>query len=294
MKKILFILLMIPLFIFSQEKTDTIKSWHVGGLASLNFSQISLTNWSAGGQSSTSGVGIFNVFGNYKKDNLIWDNSLDMRYGLLKEQSNDMVKSDDKFELNSKFGVKKTEHLYYSTLFNFKTQFAPGYKYPNTTDAISRFLAPAYMILSLGVDYKPSKALSFFISPLTGKMTIVSDNILSAQGAFGVDAGKKVRLDVGSYFRAEIKTDLMKNVSLNSKVDLFSSYLRNPENIVVNWDLLINMKINDYLSANLITNLIYDDNIKTPTGNIINGIVQMSGPRVQFKEMFGLGLNLKF
>ena len=294
MKKILLILLIIPQVLFSQEKSDTIKSWHLGGLTSLNFSQVSLTNWAAGGQSSTAGVGIFNVFGNYKKDNLSWENSLDMGYGLLKEQNSDVVKSDDRFELNSKFGVKKTEHLYYSTLFNFKTQFAPGYKYPNTTDAISRFLSPAYMTLSLGVDYKPSKALSFFISPLTGKMTIVSDNILSSQGAFGVDAGKKVRMEVGSYFKAEIKTDLMKNVSINSKVDLFSSYLHNPENIDVNWDLLINMKINDYLSANLITNLIYDDDIKTPTDNIINGILQMSGPRVQFKEMFGLGLNLKF
>ena len=294
MKKILLILLIIPQVLFSQEKSDTIKSWHLGGLTSLNFSQVSLTNWAAGGQSSTAGVGIFNVFGNYKKDNLSWENSLDMGYGLLKEQNSDVVKSDDRFELNSKFGVKKTEHLYYSTLFNFKTQFAPGYKYPNTTDAISRFLSPAYMTLSLGVDYKPSKALSFFISPLTGKMTIVSDNILSSQGAFGVDAGKKVRMEVGSYFKAEIKTDLMKNVSINSKVDLFSSYLHNPENIDVNWDLLINMKINDFLSANLITNLIYDDDIKTPTDIIINGIPQMNGPRVQFKEMFGLGLNFKF
>jgi len=285
MKRILFLLLFVPFSLFAQEKSDTIKSWNFGGLASFNFSQVSLTNWAAGGRSSTSGVALFNIFGNYKKDNLSWENSLDMGYGLLKEQNNEVVKSNDKFDLNSKFGIKQSEKLYYSTLFNFKTQFAPGYKYPNTEDAISRFMAPAYMTLSLGMDYKPSKMVSIFLSPLTGKMTIVTDANLSAAGAFGVDPGKKVRSEFGSFLKIELNTELMKNVSLKSKVDLFSNYLHNPENIDVNWDILINMKINDYLSANLITNLIYDDDIK---------VAEDKGPRVQFKEMFGLGLNLKF
>jgi len=294
MKKLFLALTMIPLALFSEEKADSTKSWNFGGLASLNFSQVSLTNWAAGGRSSTSGVAIFNVFGNYKKDNLSWENSLDMGYGLLKEQDNETVKSNDKLDFNSKFGIKETEKLYYSTLFNFKTQFAPGYTYPNTTDAISRFLAPAYMTLSVGMDYKPNKILSFFVSPLTGKMTIVSDNNLSDQGAYGVDPGKTVRMEVGSFVKMELKTEIMKNVSINTKVDLFSNYLDNPENIDINWDLLINMKINDYLSANLITNLIYDDDIKIAFDENNDGVSESSGPRVQFKEMFGLGLSLKF
>jgi len=157
MKKILLFLMLSPIALFSTEKADSIKSWNFGGLASFNFSQVSLTNWAAGGKSSSSGVAIFNVFGNYKKDNLSWENSLDMGYGLLKEQDNEVVKSNDKFDLNSKYGIKKTEKLYISTLFNFKTQFTPGYKYPNTTDAISKLLAPAYITLSLGADYKPNK-----------------------------------------------------------------------------------------------------------------------------------------
>ena len=228
---------------------------------------------------------MFNVFGNYKKDKISWENSLDMGYGLLKEQDNDAVKSNDKLDFSSKFGIKKTEKLYFSTLFNFKTQFAPGYKYPNTTDAISRFLAPAYLTLSVGFDYKPNKEFSVLLSPLTGKMTVVNDDALSAAGAFGVDPGKTIRMEVGSFVKMELKTEIMKNVSLHSKLDLFSNYLNNPENIDINWDVLINMKINDYLSANLITNLIYDDDIKAGPGE---------GPKVQFKEMFGVGLSLKF
>ena len=285
MKKILFLLMLLPAALYSSEKADSLKFWKFGGIATFNFSQVSLTNWAAGGRSSTSGVALFNVFGNYKKDNLTWENSLDMGYGLLKEQDNQVIKSNDKFDFNSKFGLKKTEKLYYSTLFNFKTQFAPGYKYPNTTDAISGFMAPAYITLSLGIDYKPAPALSIFISPLTGKMTIVSNDTLSAHGAYGVEPGKKVRLEMGSFAKIEFKHDIMKNVSLATKLDLFCNYFHNPANVDVNWDVLINMKINDYLSANLITNLIYDDDTKFSA---------TQGPRVQFKEMFGLGLSLKF
>ncbi|HAH24383.1 MAG TPA: hypothetical protein DCL77_11630 [Prolixibacteraceae bacterium] len=294
MKTYLFVLLMFPIVLFSQEKPDTIKTWNYGGLVSLNFTQISLSNWAAGGQSSTAGVGILNVFANYKEGNRLWENSLYMGYGMIKEKDNKAIKSDDRFELNSKYGIKKTETLYYSALFNFKTQFAPGYKYPNTTDAISQFLAPAYLTLSVGVDYKPNKAWSFFVSPLTGKMTIVSDDVLSAQGAFGVDPGKKVRMEVGALVKIEVKTDIMKNVSLDSKVDMFSSYVNNPENIDINWDFLLNMKINEFLSANLMTNLIYDDDIKIPIDKNNDGVIEKRGPRVQFKELFGLGLNYKF
>ncbi len=285
MKKFIVLILVFPLSLFSNEKADSLKSWNFGGIATFNFSQVSLTNWSAGGKSSSSGVAMFNVFGNYKKDKISWENSLDMGYGLLKEQDNEAVKSNDKLDFSSKFGIKKTEKLYYSTLFNFKTQFAPGYKYPNTTDAISRFLAPAYLTLSVGFDYKPNKEFSVLLSPLTGKMTVVNDDVLSAAGAFGVDPGKTIRMEVGSFVKMELKTEIMKNVSLHSKLDLFSNYLNNPENIDINWDVLINMKINDYLSANLITNLIYDDDIKAGVGE---------GPKVQFKEMFGVGLSLKF
>lgn len=285
MKRYLILLLILPLFSFSEEKSDSIKSWKFGGLASFNFSQVSLTNWAAGGRSSSSGVALFNVFGNYKTDKINWENSLDLGYGILKEQNNEAVKSNDKVDFNSKFGLVKNEKLNYSILANFKTQFAPGYKYPNTADAISKFMAPGYITLSAGIDYKPTKQLSFLISPITGKTTFVNDTDLSNAGAFGVDPGKKIRSEFGAFIKMELKTDIMKNVSLNSKLDLFSNYFHNPGNVDVNWDVLINMKVNDFLSANLITNLIYDDDIKVSADK---------GPRVQFKEMFGVGLNLKF
>jgi hypothetical protein len=294
MKKFLFFLLFLPLTIYSEEKADSTKFWKISGLTSVNLSQVSLTNWSTGGKSSSSGVALFNLNANYLKDKISWENTLNMGYGLLKENGKDVVKTHDKFDLISKYGVKQSEKIYISTLFNFKTQFAPGYSDSEDKRIISDFMAPAYLTLSPGLDYKPNKKLSFLISPVTGKMTIVANDSLSSIGAFGVDPGKSTRYEFGSFLKMELKTDLMKNVSLQTKLDLFSNYLHNPENIDVNWDLLINMKINDYLSANLITNLIYDDDVKIDVDKNNDGIIEASGARVQFKEMFGVGLSLKF
>src|SRR5680860_372364 len=182
MKKFLIILLFVPATLFSQEVQDTL--WRSGGVFTLNFSQISLTNWIAGGKSSASGVFMLNSFSNYKKDDLSWDNSADLSYGFLKEKENDLIKSNDKIDLSSKLGIKATEKWNYSGLANFKSQFAPGYNNPDVTNAISRFMAPGYLIFALGMDYKTDN-ISVFISPLTGKFTFVTDDDLSAAGAFG-------------------------------------------------------------------------------------------------------------
>ncbi len=294
MKKLIFVLSILPILAFAQEPADTVKVWKTGGIASLNFTQVSLSNWVAGGKNSTSGTFLISTFANYEKDKLSWESSLDLGYGILKEGSSKSIKSDDKIDLNSKLGLKSTGKFFYSVLFNFRSQFTNGYTYPDRENAISRFMAPGYFTLALGADYKPNDNFSLFASPLTGKMTVVTDETLSDAGAFGVDAGKKSRMELGAFVKAQVKAELAKNVSLETKIDLFSSYLDRPENIDIHWDVMVNMKINDYLSTNLVTNLIYDHDIKIPIDNNNDGIVDEKGPRTQFKELFGIGLNLKF
>ncbi|HKL38369.1 MAG TPA: hypothetical protein VJ876_05690, partial [Bacteroidales bacterium] len=154
---------------------------------------------------------------------------------------------------------------------------------------ISDFMAPAYSLLSLGMDYKPNDAFSLMISPLTGKTTYVLDDSLSNQGAFGVDPGEKIRNELGGFVKLTYNKDIWENVTFNTKLDLFSNYLENPENIDISWEVLISMKVNDYLSANINTQLIYDDNI-----HYINKEGQDMGPRIQFKEVFGAGFTYKF
>jgi hypothetical protein len=290
MKKLLILFLLLPTLLLAQEQADSLNYWKRSGVISANFTQVSLTNWAAGGQSSMSGVFLFNYLANYKKDSLSWDNYIDLRYGFLKEDESDLTKSSDRIEFNSKVGYATGGGWNYSGLVNFKSQFAPGYNYPRVSgdEPISKFFAPAYINIALGMDYK-TEFMSLFISPATGKFTIVSDDVLSAAGEFGVDPGKKFRSEFGGSVRFAAKKELVKNVTASTKLDLFSNYFNNPGNIDVDWTLMLNMKINEWMSANLLTQLIYDDDIK-----IYNPDTDHSAPMVQFMEMFGVGLSLKF
>ena len=276
---------------FAQE-ADTIQSnWKKGGDFTLTFSQVSFSNWAAGGKNSVSGVSLLNYSANYAKDRLNWDNTFQLGYGLLKEGTQDLIKSEDKMDFSSKLGYKISDESkwLYSGLFNFRSQFANGYKYPDTDNKISALFSPAYITLALGADYKPSDMFSLFLSPLGSKFTIVTDEDLSDEGAFGVDPGKKFRAEMGASLKSELKFPVVKNVDVQTVLGLFSNYLNNPQNIDVNWDFRVNMKINEYLSANFLTNMIYDHDILIPIDDQGN-----KGRRVQWKQLFGAGLSFKF
>ncbi len=290
MKKLLLILFFLPALSFAQEQPDSLSYWKKSGMFSANFSQVTLTNWAAGGQNSMSGVFMMNYLANYKKDSLSWDNYIDLRFGFLKESDRDVTKSSDRIEFNSKVGYNTGTSWNYAGLVNFKSQFAAGYNYPRTPNDtyISKFLAPAYINVALGMDYK-NDFISLFISPATGKFTIVNDDVLSAAGEFGVDPGKTFRAEFGASVRVEAQKEIVKNVTAITKLDLFSNYFHNPQNIDVDWTFMLNMKVNEWMSANLLTQMIYDDDIK-----IKNKDNEKGSPMIQFMEMFGVGLSFKF
>jgi len=282
---------------------DTTQGWKRGGVISINLAQTSLTNWAAGGQNSFAVNGLLSTFANYKRNKTVWVNSLDIGYGLLKQGGTDYRKTDDKFDLLSKFGYEAFNNFYYAALINFKTQMTPGYKYTYTgRETISDLFAPAYLLAALGLDYKPSDHFSAFIAPLTGKITFVTNKTLSDAGAFGVKPGEKSLGEFGGYLRAiytrnDFKNEFLKNVTFTTKIDLFSNYLKNPQNIIVNWETLIAFKVNKFISANINTQLVYDDKIIIPSDrNGINGIEPGEGVRskVQFKEILGVGFSYNF
>ena len=276
---------------FAQKPEAPASNWKKSGDFTLSFSQVSFSNWAAGGKNSVSGVGMFNYSANYAKDRLNWDNLINLGYGLLKEGNNEPVKSEDKLDFSSKLGYKFSEESKWlaSGLFNFRSQFANGYKYPDTDNKISTLFSPAYITLALGADYKPSENFSLFLSPLGSKLTLVADDELSAAGAFGVNTGDKFRAEMGGSLKSELKFPIVENVDAQSVLGLFSNYLKDPQNIDINWDFRVNMKINKFLSANLVTNMIYDHDILIPIDNQGN-----KARRVQWKQLFGVGLSFKF
>jgi hypothetical protein len=269
------------------------SGWKTETNLTIAFSQVSLTNWAAGGQNSMSVNSRFNGFYNYKKNRLAWDNQVDLGYGLLKQGETIWQKTDDRFELLSKVGYRFSEVLNGAALASFKTQFTPGYSKPIDGVKISDLLSPAYFLGAIGVDYKKGETLSLFASPITTKMTFVMDDSLSLAGAYGVTPGEKFRAELGGYVRMVLKHDLMKNVGFQTNIDLFSNFLKDPQFVDVSWEVLVLMKINKFLSANINTHLIYDHDISIGKDTNGDGTMDDFRPRVQFKELVGLGLSFK-
>lgn len=293
MKKfgILFVWVLAGVVLYAQESSDTLRHWTTGGNTSFTFSQVSLTNWSAGGKNSMAGTFLFKTFFNYKKERVIWDNALDLGYGLTKQGSDNVVKTDDKLQVSSQFGYQAAGHWFYSALADFKTQFDHGYQNPPINSVvISKFMAPAFLNVSLGMQYKPTDNFMLYLSPLSSKMTIVRDDDLSNAGAFGVDPGDKLRAEYGALVKMLAKkAELLKNVEGYTRLDLFSNLGDKPQNIDVDWEAGLNLKVNEYLSAVIKLNMIYDDDIK-----YINKEGVERGARAQFKQLFGFGLAYKW
>ncbi len=280
-------------------ETDTVKGWKTGGIVGANLAQTALVNWSAGGESSVAFNGLVSVFAHYKNEENAWDNSLDVGYGLLSQGSNaGFRKTDDKIDFLSKYGRKAFSNFFYSGLVNFKTQFSPGYNYPNDSVKISNLLAPAYLLGAIGLNYQPNSYFNVFMAPFTGRLTIVNDEKLSNAGAFGVDPGKRTKGEFGGYVRMiysrnDFKAEFFKNISFTTKIDLFSNYLKDPQNVDVNWETLIGMKVNKYISININTQLMYDADTKFDTNN--DGAINASDKsKIQFKEILGVGVMYKF
>ena len=280
----------------SAQDADTTQGWSNSGVFSLNMTQASFTNWAAGGQNSVALNGLVSLTANYRMGKSAWDNALTLGYGKMIQKGNDLgwVKTDDRIDFQSKYGHKASEKWFWSGLMSFKTQMDKGYNYPDTENKISDLLAPAYLIFSLGMDYKPTPQFSMYLSPLTSKNTIVNDDDLSAAGAFGVEPGKKFRAELGAYANIAYKKDeIVKNVNFLTKLDLFSNYLKNPQNIDISWETLLVLKVNEFISATVNTHLLYDDDvlIRVDEGNEGEPVM---GKRAQFKEVIGVGYTYKF
>ena len=271
----------------TKDPNDTIpKVWKTGGIFTLNVAQGTLSNWVGGGDKFTLSVlGFLNLYAFYKEGRHVWDNNLDLGYGFTKTTSLGERKADDRIDLYSKYGYEIAPKWYLSGLLNFRTQFAKGYRY--SKDSLDRDVktlssasfAPAYLLLSVGIDYRPVDYFSVFISPLTERLLFVTNDSLSSVGAYGVDPGKKVKSEIGAFLSAKFNKEVAKNIVYTSRLDLFSNYKRNPQNVDLYFTNVLAMKVNRFISANIALDLLYDDDaIK----------------KLQVRELFGAGFSAKF
>ena len=277
--------------VYAQNDKDKLEDgkWYLKGVTGLNASQTAVSNWSAGGENAMAGTSYLN--GSLVRKSGIWlfSNALALEYGLTNTKSLGTQKTSDKIDFTTQLGYSTNNKWYYTIMGDFKSQFYKGYNYPDKTNYISKFFAPAYSNISIGFEYRPNTSYSLYLSPLAGKLTFVEDDYLSSIGAFGVDPGDKFKAELGAYFKAHAEKTLMENVKAISTLDFFTAYDKSFGNVDVNWDLLISMKINKVLSASVNTTLKYDDDVK-----IVNEDGTTGGPKVQFKEMIGVGIAYNF
>ena len=287
MKRIYLMMLFATLAMIVSAQTDDKGykegAWVLKGVTGVNMSQTAMTNWSAGGENSVAGNAYLNGSLTHKNGDWLWVTNLVLDYGLSKTKSQGMRKSTDKIGLSTQLGYAATKVWYYTLMADLNTQFAKGYNYPDKSHYISNFFAPAYSNVALGMEYRPKSNYSIFLSPASTKMTFVCDDYLSDLGSFGVDPGDHFKIEAGA------ELPVMENVNLITTADFFTPYNKDFGNVDVNWDVLISMKINKVLSATLNMTLKYDNDVKTFTDEGVE-----RGPKVQFKEILGVGLAYNF
>lgn len=270
--------------------------WTAAGVTGLTMSQTSLSNWAAGGEGSTAFDLMFNYGVDYNKGKNLWQNRLELAYGMNVSNSLGSRKTNDKIYLSSMYGYRISNTWYVSALLNFNTQFANGYDYKiKPRRYMSRFMAPGYLSLGVGFTWRPKQWFTATFSPATWRGTFVSDKSLFLDGngnpvsAFGVKPGNCMRNEFGANVRFEINYDITPTVNFYTRLDLFSNYLKKPQNVDVRWDMMLTAKLYKWLSANFSVNMIYDDDVKFPRSD-----GTMGGPKLQVREILGVGLQANF
>jgi len=286
MKKILFALLLVSSSVFAQETiVDTTKHWTRKGIFTFLANQSSFSNWQAGGQNNFAGNAGVNYDFNYKNGDWNWDNKLILSYGLTKIKGAETQKTDDRIEFNSLLGKKATGEWFYSAFFNFKTQMDTGLDPETQSIKISHFFSPAYFQFGPGMLWKKSDNLKVNFAPATSKLIMVHKHFTEFSSSFGVEQGDTSRYELGAAVGGYYKFNVMENVSVENILNFYSNYLEDPQNVDIDYQLNIVMKINKFLTTNFAFQTLFDDNAVAPGNNYA---------KIQTKQIIGLGVNYGF
>jgi hypothetical protein len=315
-------LLLLALAGRAQSPTDSVKplikdtAWKAHGFFGLNANQTTLSDWQGGGQNNVAISGIMNLDILYKRDQFEqWQSKIDALFGLIKQGDVEGLRKNlDRLFVLTKYNTKAFgKHMFWSAQADYRTQFAPGYQTRGDTvvgQAISDFNSPGYVQLGLGVDYKPNDYFSFSVLPVAGKATIVLRQHLADEGAFGVKAavrdpagnvltpGQRVRYEAGGRIIVKFKKDILKNVNLDSYLDLFSNYFHDFGNVDVIFNNMLTIKVAKFFTVNVISQILYDNDVirkRDWNGDgKYDGDTDINGPRVQALTTLAIGIGYKF
>ena len=276
--------------------------WKYRTETNLAFSQTGLFNWVKGGESSLSSLLDITGYADYNnpQKKLSSNNFVRLKLGFLASGDNPIRKNTDIFETNSKVNHKAFGKFDFSAVMLFKTQLLKGYDYPNDSIPVSKILNPAIMTLGLGLDYKPNAQTSINFSPLAYKLTFVTDTANIDQTKYGIANNRKTMGEAGVSFVLSNVWRPNRTISVTNRLQLFTNYTHNPQNIDIDWELTFATRLNWFTELKINTHFIFDDDTKTPVLDkdknpvLNNDGTEKKTARVQFKEMIGLSLAFRF
>ncbi|MGY5846160.1 DUF3078 domain-containing protein [Salegentibacter sp. HM20] len=293
----------------TRHHENVVINWTEKNSVGINLNEVAFVNWNAGGNNSISALFHANFARNFKKRHTVWKNLINWRYGVNAQEGRELRKTEDLLELTSTFSYRKNENSnwFYSARFNFNTQFSNGYRYPDTDTPISRFMAPGYLFLGVGSEFShPSEDLTVYMSPLTQKSTFVFSQRLADEGMFGVtgavkdedgniiERGENMRTEVGILVTSEFSKTMWENIDVSNRISLYTDYLNDFGNVDVDWQLNVNMKVNDFVKASVGTHLRYDNDVKVKKDVTGDGNLETLGARIQLKQTLGVGVVYEF
>lgn len=267
MKHLLIILMSFQSAMVVGQTTDSTKSpWKRRLEIGLNLNQASFTpNWKGGGTNNFAMGSLVNGSLLYTNGKFTWSNDLQLQYGFQKNEGQTRRKTQDLVFIDTKAGYDISENLNAFGAVNFVSQFAEGLNYSKdplgneVARVMSRWMAPAYFTQSLGVQYKPVPYFMARLGALAMRQTFVTDPMLSAAGAFGVDSGSTVKVDYGYQIVASFDKNLAKNLNLKARYLSFGDYT-NFQRTNHRLDLIFAARITRYINTNFTAVMLYDRN----------------------------------
>lgn len=298
-------------YAFAQNDDENESFWKTGGEFNTTFQQVALTNWAGGGKSSLALGGVMSMYMTYDDTtSKRWENRLEVSYGISKigDDTDRFIKTKDNLIFTSRYGRKLSSRLYLSGLADFRSQIAQGFKFVQLNDSVSdallvsEFMAPGFLVASLGVTYSPKKRnlieeekkaqkqegnyFALTLSPFSGKFTFVLNESLVENEQYNTE-GKRIKAEAGSSITMGVRKKIWENVIFNTNLNLFSAFERF-QNVDMNLESLLILKVNKYIMSNVSLQLIYDDDINVQRDD------GTQGPALQMQHAINVGFSYGF